>query len=116
VPGPSTIAAVFAGGAAGTAARIAIAEALGFQAFPWATLLANVAGSAVLGYLVVRLIHHAGTTGVAFVGVGVLGSFTTFSAFIAEADLLAAADTAAYVIVSLAAGLVAARLGMAAAR
>jgi CrcB protein len=110
------LAAVTAGGAVGTAARIGVGEVLGPQAFPWATLTVNVVGSALLGFLVVRLLHHAGTAGVAFAAVGALGAFTTFSAFVAEADALGGATATVYVAVSLLAGLAAARLGMRAAR
>ena len=100
----------------GTAGRIGVAELLGNQSFPWATLIVNILGAGILGFLVVRLIHHAGTAGVAFAGVGVLGSFTTFGTFVAEADALKAGSSATYVAVSLATGLLAARIGMAAAR
>ena len=122
VPGPPSthpaarIAAVAAGGAAGTAARIGVGELLGPQAFPWATLIVNVVGSAVLGFLAVRLLHHAGTAGVAFGAVGALGAFTTFSAFVAEVDALAGSTATVYIGASLLAGLAAARLGMQAAR
>src|SRR3954453_22904818 len=49
--------AIFAGGFAGAAARAEIGELLAPDtgAWPWATLLVNVAGAFLLGYLVTRL-------------------------------------------------------------
>lgn len=105
-----------AGGALGTAARIGVGDLLGSQAFPWATLIVNVAGSAALGFLTARLLHHGGTAQVAFAAVGALGAFTTFSAFVAEADSLAGAGGPIYAGLSIVVGLAAARAGMEAAR
>lgn len=58
--------------------------------FPWGTLFVNVLGSAVLGFLVAWFAQKGGiSTDVrAFLVVGALGSFTTFSAFSLEATLL----------------------------
>ncbi|MDX1691776.1 MAG: CrcB family protein [Acidimicrobiia bacterium] len=115
-PWPLRLVAVAAGGALGTAVRIGVAELVGDQAFPWATLVVNVAGAALLGYLAVRMLHHADTGRVAFAGVGFLGALTTFSTFVAEADALPPGSSAVYVGLSLAAGLAAAHTGMALAR
>lgn len=59
-------------------------------AFPWATLMVNVAGSFAMGLLAGKLaLHGAGGEGVRLLlGVGVLGGFTTFSAFSLEFAML----------------------------
>ncbi|MDG2002535.1 MAG: fluoride efflux transporter CrcB [Novosphingobium sp.] len=64
-------------------------------AFPWATLTCNVAGSLAMGLLVGWMARHgaAGNIGAGenwrlFLGVGLLGGFTTFSSFSLEFALL----------------------------
>lgn len=106
-------AAVAVGGLIGTALRLAADAALphGAAEFPTATLAVNVVGSFVLAVLVARLWVRPGTPGWvrAGLGAGVLGSFTTFSAIAvsvvamaAEAEwMLAAAYTAASVVLGL---------------
>ena len=80
--------------------------------WPWATLAVNVAGALALGVIV------AGRTGpdwLPFLGVGVLGGFTTFSALATETWELARDRPGIgtlYVTVSIAAGLAAATLGL----
>lgn len=84
------------------------------SAFPWATLTVNVVGSFAMGLLAGWLARH-GSTGTwggegarLLLGVGVLGGFTTFSAFALEFGLLvergALGTAAGYVALSLAAG------------
>jgi fluoride exporter len=82
----SVVAAVAAGGALGSGARyivsVLIQRLLG-TGFPWWTLSVNVVGSFVMGVAVsaIALRWSVGQTGQAFLMVGVLGGFTTFSAF-----------------------------------
>ena len=61
-------------------------------AFPWGTLAVNVAGSMVMGLLVAWLVTRAGASwsqdARLLLMTGVLGGFTTFSAFSLEAWLL----------------------------
>ena len=74
------------GGALGAVFRFVMMSGIGhvIQAgFPYSTLVVNVAGSFVLG-LLTEIIEHNWTFGQefqSFLLVGVLGSFTTFSAF-----------------------------------
>lgn len=77
---------VGAGGAIGAVARhavnVAALKALG-PAFPWATLAVNVTGSLAMGFLAAALLARApDLAGLRlFLLTGVLGGFTTFSAF-----------------------------------
>jgi fluoride exporter len=77
---------VMAGGAIGAALRYLTGLALaGRSGFPFGTLAVNLIGSLAMGVLAALLLR--GATGEAirlFVGVGVLGGFTTFSAFSLE--------------------------------
>ncbi len=74
------------GGALGSAARygigVAAARFLGL-AFPWGTLCVNALGGLAMGVLAAR-IGPEGESLRLFWGVGVLGGFTTFSAFSLE--------------------------------
>ena len=60
------------------------------RTFPWGTLAVNVAGSALIGLLWIYLSARgeAGELARAFVIVGLLGGFTTFSSFSLETLLL----------------------------
>lgn len=104
------MAAVFAGGAAGTLLRVLLAETFpaGSGGWPWPTLLANLLGAFLAGWFVVRLAggRHAGKHPLLITGF--CGGLTTFSTFQVELlDLLDAgrAGTAVlYAAVSLVAG------------
>lgn len=75
---------VAAGGACGAVARYAVSYAVGrvWPAFPWGTLVVNVTGSFLLGLFMGAtasgrfLLDPAWRS---FVGIGLLGAFTTFS-------------------------------------
>ena len=77
------ILAVAAGGAVGSVLCYLISRAAFLSAFPWTTLLVNMVGSFVLGLF----LAVAGTRVTlsqesrAFVSIGLLGGFTTFSTF-----------------------------------
>jgi CrcB protein len=75
---------VFVGGIVGTSARLLLDTVLPHSDtdFPTSTLLINVVGSAVLGFLVARVWPTAAPWLRAGLGTGVLGSFTTFSAVV----------------------------------
>ncbi|MFE3519220.1 fluoride efflux transporter FluC [Streptomyces sp. NPDC059166] len=98
-------AAVAAGGAVGALARHAVTPAgPAGRGFPWQVLAVNVAGCALIGVLMVltaergRLTHPLLRP---FLGVGVLGGFTTFSTYAAGVaqllDRQEAATALAYV-------------------
>ncbi len=100
--------AIAVGGVVGAEARYGLAELVPHAntAWPWATLLTNVIGSALLGVLMATLAESAAPPRLArpFLGVGVLGGFTTFSTFAVDAYRLLLAHrplvAAAYVVVS----------------
>lgn len=116
---PGVLAAVAAGGAAGTAGRYGLAHFAGHApgAFPWATFAVNVAGSFALGFALVVLLERFPPTRYLrpFVGTGLIGSFTTYSTFAVETDLLLRDGrpvvAAAYVVASVVLGLAAAWAG-----
>ncbi len=87
---------VGAGGAVGALARGIVTElvpALGWPAIA-ATQAVNLAGAIALGVLVGWLEIHGGSPrGRAFLGVGVLGSFTTFSTLVDDSRGIAAATS-----------------------
>jgi len=76
------------GGAIGAALRylsgVAILHLLGRTGFPTAILTVNVIGSLLMGAFVVLAAHKGLTHYAPFVMTGVLGGFTTFSAFSLE--------------------------------
>jgi CrcB protein len=113
------LAVIAAGGTAGALARYGLAVAIAHDgtAFPWATFLTNISGCLVMGLLMflVTEVWPPRRYARPFLGVGVLGGFTTFSTFATDTrGLLAggAAGTAfVYVVASLLGGLIAVRLG-----
>jgi fluoride exporter len=79
---------IAAGGALGSVARFGAAEGitrLAGMAFPWGTLVVNVAGSFVIGFFATATSPvgrwPVGIEGRHFFMTGVLGGFTTFSSF-----------------------------------
>ena len=74
---------VATGGAIGAVARYALQQWLPADSLPWGTMVANLSGSLLLGLLLGAV--AAGATmseeAVLLFGTGVLGAFTTMSAF-----------------------------------
>ena len=83
---------VMLGGALGAGARhlagVATLRWVG-SGLPWATLFVNLLGSLLIGMLAGWLVHKGGSEQARlFLAVGVLGGFTTFSAFSLELGLM----------------------------
>lgn len=76
---------VMLGGAVGAGMRHLVGRAFAGSAYPWGTLAVNLAGGLAMGLLVGVLARvGAGEPWRLLLGVGVLGGFTTFSAFSLE--------------------------------
>ncbi len=112
------------GGALGSLARWCVGELLPWsgEGFPWATLLENVSGALLLGALMVLVLEVWPPRRYLrpFVGVGLLGGYTTFSTYMLEARHLLASGQAptalAYLGGSLVGGLAAVWAGILLAR
>jgi CrcB protein len=84
---------VFVGAGLGGAARhgmnIGVARLMGTH-FPWHTLVINILGSIAMGAVIGWFAERVGAAGHLrlFLATGVLGGFTTFSAFSLDAVLL----------------------------
>ncbi|GMQ87992.1 MAG: fluoride efflux transporter CrcB [Gammaproteobacteria bacterium] len=81
--------AIAGGGAAGALLRYWISSGVYLlvgRGFPYGTLVVNVLGSLLMGFLYIWLLERslAGTAMRAFVLIGLLGAFTTFSTFSME--------------------------------
>lgn len=106
---------IAAGGATGSLARWGLAAVLPHRpdAFPWATFAANVSGSLLIGALMVLTsdVWPPSRHVRPFLGVGVLGGYTTFSTFMLDTRNLLMAGragiAAAYLVGTLIAGLAA---------
>jgi fluoride exporter len=112
---------IAAGGVLGALARylvsVWLAGATG-SGFPWATLLINLAGSILLGFLLRSFPTWSTPPDArAFLTVGFCGSFTTFSTFAFETVALAQNGAyglaAVYALTSLALGVAGVLFGMA---
>lgn len=84
---------VAAGGAVGAAARHLVnlaALRLAGPGFPWATLAVNVVGAFLMGVFIEYLARRAGASAELrlFLATGILGGFTTFSAFSLDVAVL----------------------------
>lgn len=91
--GRQVLYAVALGGAVGALLRAVVNLSLftgaGPAAFPWSILGINALGSALLGALTVATVSLSVAWWVKpFLGTGVLGGFTTFSAYVSGAVLL----------------------------
>src|SRR5690606_34962627 len=107
------------GGAVGSMARYGVGRLVGFTGFPLATLIVNVAGSLLMGILVGCLARSTPAWSAEarlLLATGVLGGFTTFSAFSLDAiSLMERGQTSqalAYIALSLLLSLGALALGL----
>lgn len=84
----AVLAVIALGGGIGALARYGLAEALPTQprGFPWATFLTNAIGCFLIGVLMVLVteVWSAHRLVRPFLGVGILGGFTTFSSYALE--------------------------------
>lgn len=112
---------VMAGGAIGAGARYGMGLAFAGARYPWATLAVNIAGALAMGLLAgVVAKGIAGEPVRLLLGVGVLGGFTTFSAFSLElvtmAERGAMLSAIGYALVSVVGSVLALAAGLAAVR
>ncbi|MDX6300581.1 MAG: fluoride exporter [Nocardioidaceae bacterium] len=118
------LAVVSVGGALGSLGRWGVSRALPHAdgQVPWATSVENLSGALLLG-LLMAVVLSRGAPGRylrPFVGVGVLGGYTTFSAYMLDTRGLLAAGhlptALGYLLGTLAGGLVAVWAGLATGR
>ncbi|MBE7185114.1 MAG: fluoride efflux transporter CrcB [Methylobacterium mesophilicum] len=111
------------GGALGSTARHLVNMAsMRLNALPWHTMVINILGSFLIGMATGWFARRAGTSNDVrlFIVTGVLGGFTTFSAFSLDIALLwerqATVQAVSYVLLTVLGSIVAVFLGLALAR
>jgi CrcB protein len=123
-PDGQTVTAIFVGGALGTLARAAFAEAFPHPAtaWPWPTFGVNVAAAFLLGYFVTRLQERLPLSSYRrpLLGTGVCGGLSTFSTMEVEILKMLSAHAwglaAGYAVASIVAGYAALHLATALVR
>jgi fluoride exporter len=118
------VAAIFAGGALGTLARAALAEAFprSVTAWPWPTFAVNIVAAFLLGYFVTRLQERLPLSSYRrpLLGTGLCGGLSTFSTMQLEIVRMIEAHAwglaAGYAAASIAAGYAAIQLATAMVR
>jgi CrcB protein len=116
----AVLSVISAGGILGAWARHGLALAWPHRPgqFPWATLVTNVSGCLLIGVLMVLItdVWSAHRLLRPFLGVGILGGYTTFSTYAADIQQMVAAGAAraalAYLAGTLAAALAAVYAGI----
>ena len=119
-----TVAAIFTGGALGTLARAALAEAFphAATAWPWPTFAVNIVAAFLLGYFVTRLQERLPLSSYRrpLLGTGICGGLSTFSTMEVEILKMLSAHAyglaAGYAAASIAAGYAALHLATALVR
>ncbi len=115
---------VMGGGAVGAGLRYQLGRLSTYlfgPGYPWGTLAANIAGGFAMGLLAGWLARtSAGESYRLLLGVGVIGGFTTFSAFSLETMLMLqrgeTGQALGYVLVSVTGAIAALALGLSAVR
>jgi len=123
-PDGRTVGAVFAGGALGTLARAALAQAFPHSAtsWPWPTFAVNIVAAFLLGYFVTRLQERLPLSSYRrpLLGTGICGGLSTFSTMQVEILKMISAGAwglaVAYAAVSIVAGYAALHLATALVR
>ena len=116
------IVAVAVGGAIGSVSRYLVSSWFVGSGFPWGTMFINVSGSLAIGVVLQLALSRAGLSPYVrlFFATGILGGFTTFSAYAFEIYAMASAErqaqSLAYALGSVAAGVTAAYVGAFAVR
>lgn len=105
------------GGAVGSLARFGLDQAMPWnEGFPWATLIINVVGALAIGLVATTVVETRPWVRPVVI-VGVLGGFTTFSAFALQTGTLLDAghvvQALVYLALTMVGGLVAVELGAA---
>jgi CrcB protein len=122
---PSVLAVIAIGGALGSAARYGAGLLLPHdpaRGLPWSTLAVNAVGSLLIGVLMVLITEAFAAHPLVrpFLGVGILGGFTTFSSYAAEIRTLldrgAVAAGLGYLALTVIVALAAVTIGVAATR
>ncbi|MEN3307338.1 MAG: fluoride exporter [Micromonosporaceae bacterium] len=112
----TVLAVVSAGGALGSLARYGVGQAFPSRAagFPWATFTVNVTGCLLIGALMVVVTDVWGGRRLVrpFLGVGVLGGYTTFSTYVVDVQRLVDRGAAGTGLLYLAGTLLAALLAV----
>ncbi|MEU9510500.1 CrcB family protein [Micromonospora sp. NPDC048170] len=105
----AVLGAVAAGGALGALARAGLQHVFphGPTGFPWATFAVNLSGCLLIGVLMAALDRSGGRRPLLrpFLGVGVLGGYTTFSTYAVDIDRALSAGAPAVALGYLAATL-----------
>ncbi|MCI5042561.1 MULTISPECIES: fluoride efflux transporter CrcB [Donghicola] len=118
-----TVLQVALGGAIGASLRyltnVGVMRLVG-PGFPWGTVVANVVGSFAMGVLVVLLANTGYNKFAPVLMTGLLGGFTTFSAFSLDAVTLfergAILPAASYILVTVVVSIIALTMGLLFAR
>jgi CrcB protein len=98
--GTRILLAIFIGGAGGGLARAGLERAwpADGRSWPWVTLAVNIAGTALLAYVIARLSDRQYAR--PLLGIGVCGALTTFSTLQLEALELSTLDAVLYLAAS----------------
>lgn len=108
--------AIAVGGVIGALARYGLAEAFPHDPgqFAWSTFSANVSGCLLIGVLMTMISHVWTKSRLVrpFLGVGVLGGYTTFSTYAVEIEEAVSAGAARTALLYLAGTLIAAMLAV----
>ena len=117
---PRKLLAIYAGGVVGALIRVGLAQAAsgGAGQWPWPTFAVNMAGALLLGYFFALFRDHpAESLHHPFLGIGLCGTLTTFATM--QLELYGMVDggylalAAAYCAVTIAAGFLFVRAGIA---